>query len=98
MVPSSEAKFEITLPMINGSTRNNFHLWGLRVKTFLRWKDLLEATKEEVVEKIVTQETLSAIISSLGDNMLRTIQEDETAYRAWIRLHHSMLESQRLIN
>lgn len=32
--------------------------------------------------------TLSTIISGLGDNMRRTIQDCETAYSAWTKLHN----------
>lgn len=83
-----EEKFEIKLPMFNGTVGEDSQHWELRFKTTLRGWDLIDALIEDAIDKTSTQKALSIMISALGDNPLKAIQECETTYSALQKLHH----------
>lgn len=88
MTTVKDAKFDIKLSMFNGSVEEDFQLWKLRVKVTLRGRDSIDELTNESFDKTITQKTLSIIISALGQNPLRAIQECETIYSVWQELHH----------
>lgn len=83
-----EGKLEIMLSVFNGSSGRNFHLWKIRVKAVLRGQDLIGAIDDKRIEHCVSMKPLSIIISGLGDNPSRPIQDCETAQSAWKRRHN----------
>lgn len=59
----------------------------LMMKTALRAKKVASALLKEDVSTDITDETLSLVISALGDSSLRAVQLCKTARDAWEILH-----------
>lgn len=75
-------RFAKKVPTIHGNEGEDFRLRELRVEAVLRGKDIVEALVEEEVGKRTSERALVAIVSALGYNPLRTIQDCKTAVEA----------------
>lgn len=59
----------------------------MRVKAALRSTDLVSALTTDRIEPRTSDKVLSMIISALGDNFRRAVQERTSAETAWKKLH-----------
>lgn len=57
-----DENFEPIIPVFNGSSEEDFHIWELHIKAVLIGKDLINVIAGKVAEKIITQKALSITI------------------------------------
>lgn len=97
-----EGKGEARFPTFQGNSEDDFSLWERSEKAVLRGKDLTRAPIEDTVVMKVSEKVLFMIISALGDNLSRSIQECETMKDTWNKLQprygQALIKKLRLLN
>lgn len=81
-----DEKYDMKVPHFNGTREDDFQLWSLRIKAALRSRELASALIDEAVETKVNEKAMTIIITALGDNPLRAVQECLTAKAVWNKL------------
>lgn len=76
-------RLEARLRTSHGNDDDDFRLWELRVKAVLRGRDIIDALTQTDAEKKSSEDALAVIITVLGYNLLRKIQDCLTAIEAW---------------